>query len=268
MKRFDQSCWLATAVLAISAPGTASAGESYGFYIDFTRGYGTAGTPAPSTYGDYDGGRNYDDKSYIRNSYAHSYSFYNNGVKLDVEAGVVGPVDNDGTGSSSQTFKGGNQGVYVGQFSGGLGVGWELNPGDLDDNYHTVDDSYGRDFLVLNFHEKVKLTKIDFDYYGPKSKSGYSYADFQVYKQDIHGDLIYTGDIPSYTWGKIEFDKPLEGSSTYVIAPKADKKGYTDYFKLRAVGGHTHPTVIPSPSAALAGTVLMIGLVARRRRRG
>ncbi|MFK7788032.1 MAG: hypothetical protein AB8C95_00895 [Phycisphaeraceae bacterium] len=242
------------------------AGASYDFHIDFTKGHGSANHNSPKSFGDHDGGRHYDDKSYVRKSYAHSYDFADNGVKVNVEAGVVAPKDNDGTGGTKDTYQGGSQGVYVGQFHGGLGVGWEINPGDLDDDYHTVDDKNGRDFLVLNFHEKVSLTKIDFDYFGPTSRSkGKSYADFQVYTLGIDGDLVYTGNIP-YGNGKIEFDNPLAAAATYVIAPKSDRKGHTDYFKLRSVGGHAHPTAVPSPTAALAGVVLMGGLIGRRRR--
>ncbi|MBX2853098.1 MAG: hypothetical protein KTR15_15290 [Phycisphaeraceae bacterium] len=257
-----------SALTAVAVSSSAFAGASYDFHIDFSKGHGTANQSAPNSFGDHDGGSHYDDHSYIKNSYAHSYDFDDNGVKLNVEAGVVGPKDNDGTGSSSNTYQGGGNGVYVGQFYGGLGVGWEINPGDLDDDYHTVDDKNGRDFLVLNFHEKVSLTKIDFDYFGPTSSSKQqSYADFQVYIKGIDGELVYTGNIP-YHWGTIEFDSPLEASDTYVIAPKADSKGRKDYFKLRAVGGHTHPSVVPTPTAALAGAVLMGGIVCRRRRRG
>lgn len=256
-----------TAVAAAAVSSSALAGAAYHFDFDFTKGHGSANHNAPKSYGDHDGGRHYDDHSYVKRSYAHSYDFVSNGVKLSVEAGVVGPRDNDGTGKSKGTYQGGGDGVYVGQFHGGLGVGWEINPGDLDDDYHTVDDKNGRDFLVLNFHEKVSLTQIDFDYFGPKSHyKNRSYADFQVYTKSIDGELVYTGNIP-YKWGVINFATPFAGSDTYVIAPKADHKGRLDYFKLRGVEGHTHPTtVIPSPTAALAGVVLMGGLVSRRRR--
>lgn len=264
----NQTKLLTSLIVTLSFSSTALAGASYDFHMDFSKGNGHAGHAAPSSYGDKDGGSHYDDDSYVKNSYASSYSFYDNGVKLNVVAGVVGPEDNDGTGSSHKTYQGGKDGVYVGQFYGGLGVGWEINPGDLDDDYHTVDDKNGRDFLVLNFAEKVSLTKIDFDYFGPTSKSkGKSYADFQIYTKSIEGDLVYTGDIP-YKWGKVDFGKGLEASDTYVIAPKADSKGRTDYFKLRAVGGKVHPTAIPSPTAALAGVALLGGLACRRRRSG
>lgn len=251
-------------VIALGVSSVAMGGAS--FHMDFSKGSGIANYGAPGSYGDYDGGSHYDDHSFIKNSYAYSYSFKNNGVNLNVHAGVVGPRDNDGSGSSSNTFEGGADGVYVGQFYGGLGVGWEINPGDLDDDYHTVDDQNGRDFLVLKFDQKVSLTKIDFDYFGPTSSSKQkSYADFQVYTGSIDGDLVYTGDIP-YRWGMIEFAEPLAASDTYVIAPEADSRHKTDYFKLRAVGGQSHTTAVPTPTAALGGALLLSGLAFRRRR--
>lgn len=259
---------LSAACLAIGVSSAAFAGAAYHFHIDFSKGNGKAYNPAPKSYGDYDGGRHYDDHSYIKNSYAHAYNFQDGHVKLNVQAGVDKPKDNDGSGYSNKTYLGGAQGVYVGQFYGGLGVGWEIKKNDLDDDYHTVDDKNGRDFLVLDFHEKVALTKIDFDYFGPTNDHRKrSYADFQVYTVGIDGELIYSGDIP-YKWGKIEFAEPLKGSSTYVIAPKTNDGHKTDYFKLRAVGGYKHMTVVPSPTAALGGLLLMTGLVARRRRHG
>jgi hypothetical protein len=258
---FKKSIICSSTVIALGASSAAFAGASYDFYMDLSKGHGTAGQSSPNSYGNHSS-----DKSHVNNSYAYSYNFSNNGVKLNVTAGVDGPKDHSTSSSSNKTYQGGANGVYVGQFNGGLGVGWEINPGDIDDDYHTVDDKNGRDFLVLNFHEKVSLTKIDFDYFGPTSNSkGKSYADFQVYTKGIDGDLVYTGNIP-YQWGKIDFGKGLAASDTYVIAPKADSNHRTDYFKLRAVGGHTHVTAVPSPTAALAGVALLGGLVCRRRR--
>lgn len=255
-----------SAFSAIAVSSSALAGGLLDFHLDFNKGNGHANQSAPTTFGDRDGTRHFDDTSFVRNSYAYSYDFSGNGVNLNVQAGVVGPRDNDGTGYRSETFQGGDDGVYVGQFSGGLGVGWEINPNDLDDDYHTVDDQNGRDFLVLNFDEKVSLTKIDFDFFGPTSqRSGTSFADFQIYKDSIDGELIYTGNIP-YRWGVIAFENALTASDTYVIAPRADSDGRTDYFKLRGVAGVAHPTAIPSPSAAIAGVVLLGGLACRRRR--
>lgn len=240
------------------------------FHIDFTSGNGTRGDRAPHTFGDYDGGHHFDDYTALYGPYADTWSFVDNGVNLEVEAGVIGPVDNDGTGSSNKTYQGGDDGVYVGQFVGGLGVGWEINDpyGDLDDDDHTVDSSNGQDFLVLNFDRDVFLTTIDLDYFG-----SYRYGRYrQVAQIDIfsEGQRVFRGRINGN--GIETFAPPIVGGDTFIITPRdQSSKHITNFFKLRAIGGQVlseHPgTAIPSPTAALVGGIGMIGLITRRRRR-
>lgn len=280
-----------SAFIALTVSTTAFADGTTTFDLDFSSGSSTTtvkGQDAPSSFGNY-----YNDVTASPSS-AYSYTFSQGTLSTTVEAGVSKPRDNDGYPSSNKTFQGGDQGVYVGRFSGGLGVGWEINPGDLDDDKHTVDDNRGQDFLVLDFNQAVELTSMKFGYFGSWFYNKYrgwkrktNYVDVDVFTRAFENDgfddtFVGTYRIDSNT-GEIEFDETIDGE-TFVVMPSAgtgekvwfDGKKYKEtyeYFKLHGVSGQTTGgggggvgEAVPTPSAAIAGLV-MLGLVGARRRR-
>lgn len=288
------SAFAATALIC-SVPAVAGTTP---FDLDFHKYSDTTvsvGTLAPDSFGDRDGGRHFDDTSFIKNNiYAHSFTFSQDSLSTTIEGGVIRPRDNDGSGSSNATYQGGDEGVYVGRFYGGLGVGWEINPYDLDDDQHTADNKRGTDFLVLDFNQVVEVKELEFNYYGSVlkkygsnySRTEYDYVDVEVFTrvfenggfQDTHvGSYRIDDDTDTIDLG----DKGVEGQ-TFVISPsnsgewiKINGKWYKEkyeYFKLRGIAGHYTPGggggggVVPTPSAALAA-VAMLGFTAARRRR-
>lgn len=281
----------------------ASAAASSNFHLDFSRQTDTnttltVGTLAPDTFGDRDGGRHFDDTSFIRGrTYADTLTFSDGNVSTTVQAGVSQPRDNDRSGSSSDTFQGGSQGVYVGQFYGGLGVGWEINPGDLDDDKHTADNKNGEDFLVLDFDKSVEVTELEFNYFGSLIYDwGYNrfqytqdQVDVDIFTRTINNDEIEDTFVGTFRIddadGKIKFDQAIAGDS--LVISTGDTEGWFsrgghrcykekfEYFKLRGIsgtytngggGGGGGGSVVPTPSAALAAFAAL-GMMGLRRRR-
>lgn len=283
------------AFIALGTSAGAFADASTSFELDFSQGSSTTtvkGQDAPNSFGNA-----YDDKT-ADSSSAYSYTFSDGDLSATVEAGVIKPRDNDGSPSSSDTFQGGDQGVYVGRYNGGLGVGWEINPHDLDDDEHTADGSRGRDFLVVDFNQAVELSALTFNYYGSWFKEKYThqtarsenYVDVQVFTRAFDDNNSFqdtlVGDFRiNPGTDQIDFGGELIAGQTFVIMPSEGDDVVSSYFykwveehewfKLRGVSGtalldageeNSNNPVVPTPNAAIAAMV-MLGLAGARSRR-
>lgn len=257
----SQPRWLVAGLMALAA-GTASADTEIPFVFDFSDGNGSR-VGSPNSFFEAPSGTSNSD-------YGHAYEFSTPDVGVTVTAGVINPTDRGGTPSETGTFEGGDEGVYVGQFAGGLGAAFGRDVAGTSDNnndeHHTVDDKRGIDYLVLQFDQSVWLESLDFDYFR-------HFTWFNLYLDSIDdSNLLYSSQldthIGAYPGGVVTFDMPGFEGSRFIVVPGSNYEpdSYFDSFKLSGATGHLATEIVPTPTAA-AGSLALFGLVGARRRK-
>ncbi|MEM9418808.1 MAG: hypothetical protein AAGA25_07145 [Planctomycetota bacterium] len=148
--------------------------------------------------------------------------------------------------------------VYVGQYSNGMGVTnnvYRTKRGlRSTDGSHTVDGKGYDDTLWLSFSKPFEITGAMFTYVSRR------YEDVKIV--DGYGDTLGYYDL-----SKLAYRSGYAYLDLTDLGYTGDKIGFTAYgnhdsWKVKGVKGHA----VPTPSAAAAGLIGLIGLAARRRR--
>ncbi len=170
---------------------------------------------------------------------------------------TFGPVDGitvEATATSQVDHGDPHNPAWIGQYDSGLGV--TNSPGD---GSHTVDGSGWTDTIWLVFNQKVTITHVWFSYVSDHKDD--------VRLLDENGDKIEDYDLPKMSHHSPYYsllDLTGEGIMGMEFGFNAPYKN--DDWKLAAIKVKPH-VIIPTPTAAMAGSVLLGGLALLRRKR-
>ncbi len=180
------------------------------------------------------------------------------GLDTDGESSYsFGPVDGitvKATATSRDDTNDPQQTAWIGQYSAGLGV--TNLAGDGSDQ---VDGSGWTDTIWLEFNKEVTITHILFSYVEDDGDD--------VWLLDADGNEIGDYDLtqqsnnsPYYSWLNLS-GEGVTGDTFGFNAPFR-----SDSWMLAEIKVEPH-VIVPTPTAALAGSILLGGLALRRRRR-
>lgn len=168
------------------------------------------------------------------------------------------------TATATATQYGNTEKAHVGQYSTGLGVTnsvykyktwWGQTKTGTTDGSHTVDGQGMDDTLWLSFDSPFQVAGAIFSYVGKYGEG--------VTVLDADGNSLGRFDlsaIANHSQFAVLDLSSLEYSGTKIGFAATSNH---DSWKLKGVKGHA----VPTPSAAAAGLIGLVGLAARRRRR-